>query len=152
LDAAGIREPSEGISDAEQLGRLLLLLSTSDGLLADLHVLPPRCTETIGERPVASPYARWQASTGHSVTNLRHERVGLSHFERYLLVRLDGQHDRQRLRESLTGLVQQGMLTVSHSGQPIEDRQRLGEVLDGAIGQQQVVFARNALLHQVQPG
>ncbi len=60
----------------------------------------PHATKT-APRPMASPLARWQATHGEEVANLRQENVGLDAFLRSLIVLLDGQRDRQALIEAL---------------------------------------------------
>jgi len=68
----------------------------SDEILLHLH--PPRLTEVAGERPLASPVARWQARRGVTVTNLEHEPMQIADAPpRALLALLDGRRDREAL-------------------------------------------------------
>ena len=51
------------------------------------------------------------------VTNLRHERVRLDAFTRYLLLWLDGEHDRGALvRRFMDGPVADGTLSIKQDG------------------------------------
>jgi len=63
--------------------------------------------------------ARWQAARGPAVTNLYHEIVRLGEFERHVLQRLDGKHDRRRLVEDLCDLVARGELSVQEDGEAL---------------------------------
>jgi hypothetical protein len=59
-----------------------------------------------GERPVASPLARWQAARTGQVTGLRHTPVTLeTDLERDFLKLLDGTRDREALRKEWDRLV-----------------------------------------------
>ena len=67
-----------------------------------LHLHPPRLTEMAGERPLASPVARWQARRGTTITNLEHEPLQLPDAEpRALLALLDGRRDRAMLATAM---------------------------------------------------
>lgn len=81
--------------------------------LVELHVYQPGFALDIGARPHASPVARSQAKERMTVTNLRHERVRLDAFSRYLLLCLDGKHDRGALtRRFMEGPVADGILSI----------------------------------------
>lgn len=82
--------------DTRELGTRLLTTYTASRFI-ELHVQPPAFTLTPGERPVASPFARWRVKNGGRVTNLRHQNVSLSKAERELLLLLDGTRDRAAL-------------------------------------------------------
>src|SRR5262249_26890075 len=111
-------EPAEADAarDREQVGQAVLRCYTASLGLAELHVDPARLTRRVSERPRATPLARWQAGAGAKVTNLRHEVVMLGDFERHVLRRLDGGHDRAALVEALAEVVRQGELTVQEGG------------------------------------
>src|SRR5262249_58076866 len=85
--------------------------------LVELHVHSPPFVVEVGERPVASPLARLQATAG-AATNLRHERIPLNELERHLLPRLDGRSDRPALLKVLNRLTEDGLLAVQEEGQP----------------------------------
>jgi hypothetical protein len=132
--------------DTRQLGQSLLTCYTSASSLVELHVHPPRLALIPGERPLATPLARLQATRGNQVTNLRHELVGLGDFERHVLRHLDGTRDRAALADVLTALVREGALTVQEGGQVVEDGQKLTSRLGQALDEQLPKLARNALL------
>jgi SAM-dependent methyltransferase len=99
--------------------------------LALLHVAPPPVATGVGDRPVASPLARWQATHRDHVTNLRHEAVRIGDAAaRQVLTLLDGSRDRDALVDAL-------------AGQSAGDDRR---VLAGRIDQYLHAFARLALL------
>ena len=84
--------------DAARLAEVLLQ-GYRVGLL-ELHTLPPRFADVAGERPVASPLARWQAQQSPVVTTLRHTLVELDDAaDRCLLLLLDGTRNRGALME-----------------------------------------------------
>jgi SAM-dependent methyltransferase len=63
-----------------------------------LHVRPPPLAVVAGERPVASPLARWQAARQEELTSLLHARVRIPDANaRRLLALLDGTRDRAAL-------------------------------------------------------
>ena len=80
-------------SDTRELGSRLLRCYTSSALI-ELHVHLPPFAAVAGERPIGSPFARWQAARGARVTNLRHENGPIPDAERRLLIALDGTLDR----------------------------------------------------------
>lgn len=73
----------------------------ADAFVADeilLHLHAPRVAEIAGERPLASPVARWQARRGTTVTNLEHEPMQLADAPpRAVLALLDGRRDNDAL-------------------------------------------------------
>lgn len=71
----------------------ILLSVYADGLV-ELHVHGGGATGDPGDRPVASPMARLQATYGATVTNLLHQRVVIEDERtRWLLTLLDGTRD-----------------------------------------------------------
>jgi SAM-dependent methyltransferase len=66
--------------------------------LLELHSAPAHFSTILGDHPLASPLARWQAQRGALVTSLRHTTVELEDtVDRYLLLSLDGSRDRAAL-------------------------------------------------------
>jgi methyltransferase-like protein/cyclopropane fatty-acyl-phospholipid synthase-like methyltransferase len=140
-DAAAIAK------DAQTLGQCLLTCYTSaSSSLLELHVHPARFVMEIAEKPTASPLARLQATAGPHATNLRHETVRLSDFERQLVIVLDGSRDRDALVTALADVVQRGVLTVRENQQPITDPQRLRLILQAALQEELPRLAKFALL------
>lgn len=76
-----------------------------DACLADAvepYVRPLPLAIAAGERPVASPVARWQARRQESITNLRHEMMAIQDpAARQLLALLDGTRTRAELAAAL---------------------------------------------------
>lgn len=68
------------------------------GAIVNLHVHPPALVAAAGERPLASPLARWQAARQEELTTLTHTRVRVPDpHARRLLTLLDGTRDRAAL-------------------------------------------------------
>ena len=131
--------------DVQALAETVLTGYGYTGSLVELHVYQPPFTLDIGARPYASPVARWQAKNRMMVTNLRHERVRLDAFSRYLLLCLDGKHDRGALvRRFLEGPVADGMLSIkSDDADQDED---MASLLKEEIGARLTWLAQAALL------
>jgi methyltransferase-like protein len=90
----------------------------TSGRLVSLHAYVPRLTPTPSERPVVSPLTRLQARAGGAVTNLYHRPVELDSLRRYLVLRLDGRHDRAALVDTLSDLADRGQLRLPQSETP----------------------------------
>ena len=142
LDAIG-----DGDLDAQVLGtNLLTAYSYSDSLM-ELHAYTPALALDVGDRPRASSVARLQAQDNARVTNLRHERVRVDDFDRYLLHRLDGSHDRAALLASLlAGPVADGTLTVQKNGESAQDDAQIEVLLAEELERRLAWLARAALL------
>jgi methyltransferase-like protein len=116
--------------DAHTLATNLLTAYSYSGNLVELHVHIPAFALEISERPVGSPLACLQAHERTTVTNLRHERVRLDAFSRYLLCHLDGCHDRPALLDRfMAGPVAEGTLMLEEDGQPLTDTNKLKALL-----------------------
>jgi SAM-dependent methyltransferase/methyltransferase-like protein len=84
-----------------------------------------------GERPTATRLARHQSRSGARVTNLRHEPVEISRFDRQLLALLDGRRLRSELADALEALVAEGTLTIrSTDGSTLDAAARRAIVAD----------------------
>jgi methyltransferase-like protein/2-polyprenyl-3-methyl-5-hydroxy-6-metoxy-1,4-benzoquinol methylase len=133
--------------DAQALATNLLTAYSYSKKLIELHVHAPHMALEVSERPVASPLARFQAQSNGQVTNLRHERVRVDEFDRYLLSRLDVNHDRSALVKSLmAGPVTEGFLIVQQDDEPIEDSAEIEKVLATELEKRLRWLARAALL------
>ena len=86
------------------------------GRLIELRTWAPRFAAQVSERPVASPWARYQIQTGAEVTTLCHTRAELKGIAQYVLGHLDGTHDRADLLAGLEKSVAAGTLIL----QPID--------------------------------
>ena len=108
--------------DAQVLAGNLVRGYTYDNEMVMLHSFAPPLTVTPGERPVASPVARWQAAQGYEVVaNLRQERVRLEPLAARLLPLLDGEHDGPALCAHLQGLVESGVLRLKVKERPVAE-------------------------------
>jgi methyltransferase-like protein len=91
--------------------------------------------------------ARFQAQTSPIVTNMRHERVTLDGFNRYLLLQLDGTRDRAALLQRfLEGPVADGVLKVQRDGQPVKKPAAVERLLEEALERNLRGLAQTALL------
>ena len=97
--------------DATLLISNLLQATSYSGMLLELHTWQAPFTLELAEKPVASPYARWQAQYQRQVTNLRHERIRLDDLTHLLLLQLDGTVDKGMLMERVAAAIQDGILS-----------------------------------------
>ena len=106
--------------DAQVLSANLLKAFSYSSSLVDLHVFAPPLDDKPNEFPVVSRPARLNAVQGQIVTNLRHERVDLDAFDRFILPRLDGSRNRKSLLTELKeGPLAHGALTFEVKGEKI---------------------------------
>lgn len=116
------------------------------GVIA-LHVAPPRCTETVSERPCASELARAQAAAGVPVLNQRRRLVRLDDpLALFLLPQLDGTRDRASLLRLLDETVASGKLDIRPDGGQIPDPSRIPSVLEALLDHHLRKMAQMALL------
>jgi methyltransferase-like protein/SAM-dependent methyltransferase len=133
--------------DAHALGRALLsAYATGGDALVELSLRPPPLTTEISERPVASPLARLQAHSTHRMSNLRHEVVSVTPFDRHLLPLLDGTRDREALVAALLSRFEQGALNISQDDQAVTDPERARAILAEVLDHQLPCLAKAALL------
>ncbi len=138
-------DPSE--EDWEVLCSNLLKAYVYSDDLVEVHIYPPQFTLHVSERPVASPYARWQARQDVKVTNLRHERVEVDPLNQYLLPFLDGTRDCAALVDLLlAGPVAGGKLVVEQNDQPVTDPAEAREILEAELRANLEWLAHAALL------
>lgn len=138
LPFAGLRDRLQDLLGASLQEGLLedMLFSLYCGGFLDLHLLPPRCTERVSERPRASDLARREAALGPHVTNARHQILKLDdELARVVLQHLDGTRDRAALRELLAREVQEGRLEIERDGEPVRDPGQLVPFLDALLDQ-----------------
>jgi hypothetical protein len=93
-------------ADPDALGEALIAAFRRERLVP--HAGPLRTASEPGERPVASPLARWQAARGPELTSLAYQTVRMEEpAARLLITLLDGTRDRAAIRAELhtrTGL------------------------------------------------
>jgi hypothetical protein len=140
-------QSSEGGRDALVLAANLLRAYAYSDSLVELHAYAPAFSRTAGERPLASAVASYQAQGGGPITNLRHERVPLQGFERYLLRHLDGSRTRADLVDLLlTGPVADGTLTIKQTDGKAGQSPDIGDLLAEEVDKRLDVLASAALL------
>ncbi|HEY1375503.1 MAG TPA: class I SAM-dependent methyltransferase [Gemmataceae bacterium] len=128
-----------GSDDGDCLMRFLLDAVTAGALEAVLS--PPRVTGRVGERPVASPWARLQAGGDGTLTNQNHEPVPISDVARMTVRLLDGTRDRRAVAEAVGREVNAGRVPpgrLNGAGEPADVAGLVDHVLAG--------LARAALL------
>lgn len=102
--------------------------------LVEMHVHEPPLAPHLSERPVASPLARLQAENNVArVTSLWHHVVELTVLDLLVLRLLDGSRDRDALRDALAQLALDGVLTITHEGQPLSDPNLVRQAVSGAL-------------------
>lgn len=102
-DAAGEVGPDPAREQARLDEALTVMFRAG---LVEIHREPPLLTIVVGERPLASPVARWQARNGEVVTDLRHRAVRLNGgMMRRFLCLLDGSRDEAALLADMNALV-----------------------------------------------
>ena len=112
--------------------------------LATIHVSPPKFSRHVTARPVASPLARWLATSTSRLPNLCHAQVTLENDSgRRLVTLLDGSRTRADLADEMRAFIE------ASSGESTDGPQR--EVpskaeLERNIENTLEVFARCALL------
>ncbi len=112
----------------------------------DVHTDRDRFVTTISPRPLASRWARVQATAVGWVTNLRHESVDLDELSRIVLSYLDGQHDRGTLLNLLLDAVRQGRLSMMKDGIPAIPNHTGDAILNQALDQSLTRIAAAQLL------
>jgi methyltransferase-like protein/2-polyprenyl-3-methyl-5-hydroxy-6-metoxy-1,4-benzoquinol methylase len=137
----------DGDLDAQVLATNLLTAYGYSDSLMELHAYVPALALRVGDRPQASSVARLQAQDSGRVTNLRHERVRVDDFDRYLLRHLDGSRDRAALLHALlAGPVADGTLTVQKNGKSDRDNAPIEDLLAEELERRLAWLARAALL------
>ncbi len=108
---AGRNESDESSADEEALVLGNFLLQVYAAGLIELHVYQPQIAITAGERPTASPLARWQIQQGPVVTTLLCTGLEIEdELGQRLLLLLDGTRDRAALLKELTALIESDAL------------------------------------------
>lgn len=144
--AAGTGAPAAGDDpkDVEVLADILHSLFFSGQV--ELHLIPPACVGTPGERPLASPLARYEAARGSLVTNQRHRVLDLKDdVTRFLLVHLDGRNDRAALVRLLEEEAREERLRLTYRGELVP-REQVPAYLGRLVEDQLHKMAENALL------
>jgi methyltransferase-like protein len=131
LGVPRLNDPAAATVDAQLLGADLLAIYTSMtcSRCVELTPRPLRLAARPGERPRATPLARWQATAGTSAANLRHQNVPLGKLHRQVLRCLDGAHDRAALVEATEALVAQGAFVIRRQNESVSEPEAVRQVL-----------------------
>jgi SAM-dependent methyltransferase len=122
--------PSE--TSPDEFARALLALHVSNAL--GLRTSSGSFVLSAGERPVASPLARWLAARGRPAVNLRHETLELSDLQETLVPLLDGSRDRALLSAAVLAAIGEGKLGIENSaGETLEDPAAMEDVVATAV-------------------
>lgn len=124
-----INEPSD--DDVQLLAVNLLQAFTYSMQLVEFHAYLPAFTIDISDKPIGSPFARFQAKAGARVTNLRHERVDLDAVSHIVLQCLNGGHHRESLVDILMTLIEKGAIRIQQEGD--DERDKLLEEVDRSL-------------------
>lgn len=96
-------DPERQRQDRWQLAGNLLQAYCTSGELVSLHSHAGFYTAEVAPRPLASPWARWEAGKRTTVTDLRLRRVALTPHCHYLLPLLDGTRTADDLCDLIAG-------------------------------------------------
>ena len=131
LGVPRLNDPAAATVDAQLLAADLLAIYTSMtcSRCVELTPRPLRLAARPGERPRATPLARWQATAGTSAANLRHQNVPLGKLHRQVLRCLDGAHDRAALVEATAALVAQGAFVIRRQNESVSEPEAVRQVL-----------------------
>ena len=88
--------------------------------LVSTHLVDAPIATALGERPAATPIARYQAAHGHLVTNLFHQSLDLEPLDRFVVSRLDGRRTLEDVEAELAATVAAGALAATGAGGPGE--------------------------------
>lgn len=146
LDGEALPSAATRAADKQHIEQALLKFYSIAGDLVDFRLRPLGVTTQPSPKPLARPLARWQARSGRSATNLRHESINLDEFGRQVLLRLDGGHTRPETVRELIGLVEAGQVTFQHEGEVITDPRRIEPAMVSLLDRQIDRFAHQAFL------
>jgi hypothetical protein len=91
----------------------------------------PPAAAVAGDRPVATPVARWQIQHSHFVTTNLHQAIEVEdEIGRHLLSRLDGTRDRAALVEELREFIQSKGAIEKLGSSDVEIRRAIGQQLE----------------------
>lgn len=114
--------------------------------LIELSTIPAPFNLEPGERPLASPIARWQAQSSETVTNRRHEPLQINYVQRLMMRFLDGRHNRDEIVAGLLDLVGDGTLVIHDGGERVEAGPHARQLLVDAVQTNLPILARLCLL------
>lgn len=145
LDLLSTPPTGERVVSAAGPSGPLLLGCLLHGLI-EAQTMEPPLEVGFNRLPLASAYARFEATRGPRVTNLLHRVVQLTEIDRLIVSRLDGRTDRDGIVQFLTELCRQGQFELTNRGRKIEDPTELGNLLESATESALVRLGRTGLL------
>lgn len=123
----------------------------AEGVLA-LHTWPAPFVMELSDQPYASAFARYQAESGPArVTNLRHQVIELSAFDRLVLRRLDGANNHAAIVDGLIAAALDGTFPLKRDGQALRDVIEIRQVLERSLGPSLLRIRESALLMDPPP-
>ncbi|MCX7426729.1 MAG: class I SAM-dependent methyltransferase [Planctomycetia bacterium] len=128
LEPASTADPQRSIEALHSL-----LASALAGNFLEIFVHPPRCVSTIADRPVASKLVRYQASRRMLITNRWHRIVKFNDVGRFVLQRLDGQHDRAALERDLHDALAKGVIVRKPGDEDAASDEPVPDMVDWAL-------------------
>ena len=125
IEAAGTEPPrGKSIDKTVDVARLTeTLLHCCVPGIVQVHSTRQSFVSTPGERPTASPLARWQAAREEVTTNRRHEPVLPEPLDRYSMVRSVGTRTVADAIEHLTTAAAEGQIALVEQGEPVAQDQ-----------------------------
>jgi SAM-dependent methyltransferase/methyltransferase-like protein len=148
-----IQEPDERdrteTADEAEADRRSFAATVLEGIgatLIETHSYEPRIASEPGERPCATPLARYQAAAGSKVINLRNGFAVLRDLDRLIVPLLDGSRDRAAILSNLADQFLRGDLRLNRDGQPVTDPAAVLGLLEQQIDASFTRLAAEALL------
>jgi methyltransferase-like protein/SAM-dependent methyltransferase len=138
--------PADGANTEEFLaGEMLTAMAAG---VVEWRLAPAPYSTAVGKAPVATPFARLQASRGYKVTNLRGESVSLDEMHRQTLKHLDGSRNLTQLADALLAAVKQGALVLQRESDKsaVTDEKEMRQLLGPALEKVLANLAKKALL------
>lgn len=133
LGAAGLTVPPIEVVSAALNGFMLQLFEHG---LVKLHTWQPSIVRTPGERPAASPIARWQCARDARLTTLSHQSVEVQDVVGKLLIKLlDGTRDRSVLVDAIQAELAQIGAIDAGGETPATVKRRIAGELDKNLQQ-----------------
>lgn len=143
-EQAAQKASSEGDQQADVLAADLLKLYAAKAI--ELHKSPSVFSTEAGEKPKTSDLARYQAASGHALTNMRHELAKINEPTRLLVLLLDGSNTRDELLEKMLGMIEAGQLVLREGEGEITDKGRQHEYAKQFLDRILNELAKRALL------
>jgi len=111
IDSLSARSEKSAAAEADESLAAGLMEAYSAGLL-EIALHPPQLVGSVSDCPQVTPWVRLQAERGSMVTNQLHENVSLGPVQRRIAMRLDGQHDSNRLCQGVEQDLADGSIKI----------------------------------------